>query len=151
MWLSEQRRRQTVEDRPAELGVVTLTGEAPAVWLTGERRALPVLGPGGYYWRPAEGDQVLVIKAGPDGEQPCVAGIPCGWPEELSPGDVGIFAGEAAVVLKANGTVDLRGEVMLNGVLLEELFEPKGGEGGELVEGGGTGTGTGTGGGGGGT
>ena len=144
MWLSEQRSRRPAEERPAELGVVTLTGEAPAVWLTGERREVPVLGPGGYCWRPSAGDEVLVLKAGAEGEQPWVAGQSCGWPEELQPGDVGIYAGQAAVVLKAGGTVDLRGSVTIDGVPLEELFAPKE-EGGEIVDGGETGTGTGTG------
>ena len=120
MWLSEQRRRQTVEERPAELGVVTLTGEAPAVWLTGERRALPVLGPGGYYWRPAEGDQVLVIKAGAERESPCLVGtLQSG--ADLGPGEVRLSGEESALWLK-QGEVALEGEVTVNGTKLTDLI-----------------------------
>ena len=125
MWLSEQRRRTARGEETAEVGVVTLEGERTGVYLSGERRDLPVLGPGGYCWRPAAGEQVLVIKAGEDGEQPWVVGTACPAAEELTPGDVGIYAGGAAVVLRGDGTVDLRGAVKLNGALLEELFEPK--------------------------
>ena len=53
-------------------------------------------------------------------------------------------AGDEVLVLKAGGTVDLRGSVTIDGVPLEELFAPKE-EGGEIVDGGETGTGTGTG------
>lgn len=131
MWLSETRRTRDDTGPAAELGVVTLEGERPGVYLSGERRNLPVMGPGGYCWRPAAGQRVLVIKAGAEGETPCVAGIPCGMPEELEAGDAGIYAGSAAVVVKADGTVDLRGNVTLNGVALAELFAPRVQEEGE--------------------
>ena len=125
MWVSERRRRRADCEAAAELGVVTLEGERPGVYLSGERRDLPVIGPGGYCWKPAAGQQVLVLKAGAEGEQPCVAGAVCGGAEELGAGDVGIYAGAAAVVLRADGTVDLRGTVKLDGVALDELFEAK--------------------------
>lgn len=129
MWLSEQRRKIGRDERTAEVGVVTLQGEQTGVYLSGERRDLPILGPGGYCWRPAAGEQVLVLKAGEDGEQPWVAGTACEMAAELEPGDVGIFAGGAAVVLQRNGTVDLRGTVMLNGESLEALIHAKAKEG----------------------
>ena len=144
MWLSKRDRQGQEPVRQARVGQVTLPGDPAAVWTGGERREVAVFGPGGYAWRPGAGDEVLVLKAGADGEQPWVAGQSCGWPEELQPGDVGIYAGQAAVVLKAGGTVDLRGSVTIDGVPLEELFAPKE-EGGEIVDGGETGTGTGTG------
>lgn len=125
MWLSEQRKAPSEGETAVELGVVTLEGEKPGVYLSGERRDLPVVGPGGYCWRPFAGQQVLVLKAGVEGERPCVAGTFCAEMEELGPGDVGIYAGRSAVVLRSGGRLDLRGEVRLNGVALEELFEPK--------------------------
>lgn len=124
MWLSSQSRKARPSGPEAETGVVTLEGEETAVYLTGERRNLPVLSPGGYCWRPAEGDTVLVLKSGADGEELWVAGVP-GDGTDLAPGEVRIQSGQAAVFLGSDGSVDLRGSVKLNGVPVEELFEPK--------------------------
>ena len=64
MWLSRQGRGNGNAEAGAELGTVTLAGDRPSVYLSGERRDLPLMGPGGYLWRPAPGQRVLVIKAG---------------------------------------------------------------------------------------
>ena len=120
MWLSSQSRKAQRSDQGAETGVVTLEGEKTAVYLTGERRDLPVLSPGGYCWRPAEGETVLVLKSG---EELWVAGVPNTG--EISPGEVRIQSRQAAVFLGNDGSIDLRGTVKLNGVPMEELFEPK--------------------------
>ena len=64
MWISEQGRRRTEPDGTALVGRVTLPGDPAGVYLAGERRELPVFGPGGYVWRPEEGEQVLVLKTG---------------------------------------------------------------------------------------
>ena len=121
MWLSSQSRKARPSVPEAETGVVTLEGEETAVYLTGERRNLPVLSPGGYCWRPAEGDTVLVLKSGADGEE---LGVP-GDGSDLAPGEVRIQSGRAAIFLGSDGSVNLRGSVKLNGVPVEELFEPK--------------------------
>ena len=63
MWLSRQGRGNGNAETSAELGTVTLAGARPSVYLSGERRDLPLMGPGGYLWRPAPGQRVLVIKA----------------------------------------------------------------------------------------
>ncbi|WP_417094280.1 hypothetical protein [Intestinimonas timonensis] len=124
MWLSSQSRKTQRSDQGAETGVVTLEGEKTAVYLTGERRNLPVLSPGGYCWRPAEGETVLVLKSGADGEELWVAGVP-GDGTDLAPGEVRIQSRQAAVFLGNDGSIDLRGTVKINGVPMEELFEPK--------------------------
>ena len=124
MWLSSQSRKTQRSDQGAETGVVTLEGEETAVYLTGERRNLPVLSPGGYCWRPAEGETVLVLKSGADGEELWVAGVP-GDGTDLAPGEVRIQSRQAAVFLGNDGSIDLRGTVKINGVPMEELFEPK--------------------------
>ena len=124
MWLSSQSRKTQRSDQGAETGVVTLEGEETAVYLTGERRNLPVLSPGGYCWRPAGGETVLVLKSGADGEELWVAGVP-GDGTDLAPGEVRIQSRQAAVFLGNDGSIDLRGTVKLNGVPMEELFEPK--------------------------
>lgn len=124
MWLSSQSRKAQRSGQGAETGVVTLEGEKTAVYLAGERRDLPVLSPGGYCWRPAEGETVLVLKSGADGEELWVAGMP-GDGTDLAPGEVRIQSRRAAVFLGNDGSIDLRGTVKLNGVPMEELFEPK--------------------------
>lgn len=124
MWLSSQSRKAQRSGQGAETGVVTLEGEKTAVYLTGERRDLPVLSPGGYCWRPAEGETVLVLKSGADGEELWVAGVP-GDGTDLAPGEVRIQSRQAAVFLGNDGSIDLRGTVKINGVPMEELFEPK--------------------------
>ena len=124
MWLSSQSRKAQRSGQGAETGVVTLEGEETAVYLTGERRDLPVLSPGGYCWRPAEGETVLVLKSGADGEELWVAGVP-GDGTDLAPGEVRIQSRQAAVFLGNDGSIDLRGTVKINGTPIEELFEPK--------------------------
>ena len=124
MWLSSQSRKAQRSGQGAETGVVTLEGEKTAVYLTGERRDLPVLSPGGYCWRPAEGETVLVLKSGADGEELWVAGVP-GDGTDLAPGEVRIQSRQAAVFLGNDGSIDLRGTVKINGTPIEELFEPK--------------------------
>ena len=124
MWLSSQSRKAQRSGQGAETGVVTLEGEKTAVYLTGERRDLPVLSPGGYCWRPAEGETVLVLKSGADGEELWVAGVP-GDGTDLAPGEVCIQSRQAAVFLGNDGSIDLRGTVKINGTPIEELFEPK--------------------------
>ena len=124
MWLSSQSRKAQRSGQGAETGVVTLEGEKTAVYLAGERRDLPVLSPGGYCWRPAEGETVLVLKSGADGEELWVAGMP-GDGTDLAPGEVRIQSRQAAVFLGNDGSIDLRGTVKINGTPIEELFEPK--------------------------
>lgn len=110
MWLSKQQKQRT-EERTAQTGAVTITGETVAVELDGERRGLTVYGPGGYRWRPAAGEKVLVFST-EDGL--CVAGVPAEAP--LEEGEVGLFTpGGAAVTLKKDGRVMLDGGVAVNG------------------------------------
>ena len=52
--------------------IALVSGREAGVYLNGERRWLPVLGPGGVYWLPQAGEAVLVLKTGADGESPCV-------------------------------------------------------------------------------
>ncbi len=124
MWLSSQSRKAQRSGQGAETGVVTLEGEKTAVYLTGERRDLPVLSPCGFCWRPAEVETVLVLKSGADGEELWVAGVP-GDGTDLAPGEVRIQSRQAAVFLGSDGSIDLRGTVKINGGPMEELFEPK--------------------------
>ena len=67
---------------------------------------------------------MLVLKSGADGEELWVAGVP-GDGTDLAPGEVRIQSRQAAVFLGNDGSIDLRGTVKINGVPMEELFEPK--------------------------
>ena len=110
MWLSRQQKREK-EEQAAESGLVTISGETVAVELDSERRGLTVYGPGGYEWRPAAGERVLVIQTR---EGLCVVGKPCG--ARLEAGEVGLTApGGAAVTLKRDGRVLLSGGVEVDG------------------------------------
>ena len=106
------------------MGTVTLGGDPAGVCLDGERRDLPVFAPGGYVWRPARGDQVLVLKTGAEGEAPCVAGALCGDDREVSPGEVLIYSGGSTVRLNggnitiSGGIVNLTGRVLVNGKIV---------------------------------
>lgn len=131
MWTSERDRRQRTEEPAAELGTVTLGGDPAGVSLGGERRWLNVYGPGGYSWRPTAGDKVLVLKAGAEGETPCVLGaVQDGG--ELKPGEVRLKGGESSVLLGQR--LELGGELYLNGRSLYDVIRgivselmPKGG------------------------
>ena len=115
MWISEQGRRRAEPDGTALVGRVTLPGDPAGVYLAGERRELPVFGPGGYVWRPEEGEQVLVLKTGRQGEAPCVLGKRCQDKWELEEGEVVLYSGKAALHLKRDGTVDITGTLTVNG------------------------------------
>ena len=92
MWLSKQMR--------------------PEAAASGADLDLPVYGPGGYLWTPANGSAVLVVKGGPGGEEQCVAGArPAEDPADIRPGEVYIYGpGGNAVYLRQDGGVEIRGE-----------------------------------------
>ena len=117
MWTSERRREFPVREAPAELGTVTLGGDPAGVVLGGERRWLPVYGPGGYSWRPTAGDKVLVLTAGAEGEAPCILGkVQQG--EELKAGEVKLSGGASSILL-GQETLELEGDIRINGITLE--------------------------------
>lgn len=120
MWTSERNRNLPAREAAAELGTVTLGGDPAGVSLGGERRWLTVYGPGGYSWRPTAGDKVLVLKAGAEGESPCILGTTQGE-EELKPGEVRLAGCGSSIHLGEDG-VSLTGQVYINGQPLEELI-----------------------------
>jgi len=116
----EQGRRLPLEEAHAELGLVTLGGDPAGVLVGGERRWLPVYGPGGYCWRPAAGDRVLVLKAGSEGETPCPLGT-VQTEEELKPGEVCLSGGGCRLKL-GQDALELQGSILLNGERLEDCI-----------------------------
>ena len=107
MWTSERNRNLPVREAPAEVGTVTLGGDPAGVSLGGERRWLNVYGPGGYSWRPTSGDKVMVLKAGAEGESPCILGTTQDA-EDLKPGEVRL-AGVDCKLLLGQGQVEMTG------------------------------------------
>lgn len=116
MWTAERNRNVRSGEPAAELGCVTLGGDPAGVSLGGERRWIGVYGPGGYSWRPTAGDKVLVLKAGAEGEAPCLLGVPQ-EEAELKPGEVRITGGESSIFL-GQERLELEGEMYLNGQTL---------------------------------
>lgn len=110
MWLSEQVR-PAGSAAGADLGVTSIAGEAAGVLTRGEVRDLPIYGPGGYVWKPENGERVLVIRGGPGGEETCVAGSrQRSAPAGMAPGEVFLSApGGASAYLRRDGSVELRG------------------------------------------
>lgn len=112
MWLAKQQKRETAETFSA-VGAVTIGGDTPAADLDSERRNLEVYGPGGYRWRPAPGQKVLVLKA--DGA-PCIAGTPAQG--GLEPGEVELdSSGGAKLRLDNSGNVTVTGNTRISGTL----------------------------------
>lgn len=116
MWTAERNRNVRSGEPAVELGCVTLGGDPAGVSLGGERRWIGVYGPGGYSWRPTAGDKVLVLKAGAEGEAPCLLGVPQ-EEAELKPGEVRLKGGESSIFL-GQERLELEGELYLNGQTL---------------------------------
>ena len=129
MWLAQRSERESKAGAAAaEVGTVTLPGNPSAVYLSGERRQVPLFAPGGYYWRPASGQELLVIKTGEEGELPCAVGCRTQKPPtELKNGEIALSAGKSSLVLRTegetevNGTLSVTGGLTVNGETLESM------------------------------
>lgn len=120
MWLAKQQKRETAE-AAGTVGEVTLGGDAPAVEMDSERRGLAVYAPGGYRWRPALGESVLVLKT--DGE-PCVIGSASAG--DIAPGEVELDSSAgASVKLDNEGRVVLGQDAWVTGRLYVQGVELK--------------------------
>lgn len=119
MWTAERDRNVRSGEPAAELGCVTLGGDPAGVSLGGERRWIGVYGPGGYSWRPTAGDKVLVLKAGAEGEAPCLLGVPQ-EEAELKPGEVRLKGGESSIFL-GEKRLEMEGDLYLNGQTLKQV------------------------------
>ena len=117
MWLSQKlRAARTAEETAADLGVTTIGGDRAGVYTRGEVRDLPVCTPGGMLWQPKSGDLVVVLKGGPGGEEVFVLGT---HKEQraaaLEDGEVYLFSERASICLRNNGTIELTGQLLING------------------------------------
>lgn len=111
MWLSEQFCHPPARDASG-FGEVTICGaQTAAKGAEREERELPVIAPGGYAWVPAQGERVLVLRDGAS----CILGREQPVREELSPGDAMLYAGACAIILHADGRIELTGRIFVNG------------------------------------
>ena len=118
MWLSRQKERFGGGGSAAEVGTVTIPGDPAAVYLSGERRQVPLYAPGGYHWRPAAGQELLVIKTGEEGELPCTVGCRAEKPPvSLKSGEVALSAGKSSLVLRNEGKTEVNGGLAVAGTL----------------------------------
>jgi hypothetical protein len=116
MYLARRERKQGTGGL-ALTGPVTLPGDPAGAYLEGERRGVAVYAPGGYHWVPGTGDEVLVLKAGSDGEKPCAVGLPANG-EGLQPGEVLITGGDCSIFLDRKGNVAVTGTFTVNGTVV---------------------------------
>ena len=128
MWLSGQHKRP-VDCGEGQTGIVTVGGDEAAVQLDSERRGLEVYAPAGYRWIPEVGQRVLVIQ-GP-GETPCIVGVRQGSARpdrvDISAKDMSVSGQDVSVqaerdTVVAGQSVDLRGEIFINGEPLEVVI-----------------------------
>lgn len=112
MWLSERVAAQAAAEEEAGAAVVSVGGLSPAVVRDGERRQARIFSPGGYCWRPRNGETVLVV-----GGETCVAGREQVCPVALAAGEVYIFSPGASIYLKQSGDIILKGNVKIDGTL----------------------------------
>ncbi len=113
MWLSQQAAQKHRTDGGCDVGTVSIGAAAPAVVTDGETRGTALFAPGGYCWRPAAGERVLVLQAG---AVSAVAGREMADAPALAAGEVYLYApGGASIYLAADGSIHLTGTVTLNG------------------------------------
>ena len=115
MWLAEKAASGGGAAETAEIGVVTIGGDKPSVMLDGERRNVELLVFPGLSWKPAAGQQVLVLRAG---EEYFVCGAPgAEGGEGLAAGELCLKSRGASVTVRNGGEIELRGDVNVVGKL----------------------------------
>ena len=117
MWLSKKLTQSEMQNTAsAQSGTVTVEGAEAAVYTSGEDRNVKVASPRGFFWKPRNGENVLVIKGGVFGEDAYIVGAVQRDGGALAAGEVRIAsAGGAEIVLRNSGRVDINGSVFING------------------------------------
>ena len=121
MWISEKLREGAGNGAAvADLGITTIGGEHMGAFTRGEVRNLDVCTPKGMIWRPSNGDQVLVVKGGPDGEEGFVVGVKDLSGRRVAEGELYLYGGGTSIHLRNDGVVSITGRLMING----EEYQP---------------------------
>lgn len=114
LFLSQNRRRAA---ECCDTGVVTVYDRGYGVLGEGEQRGVKLSCPGGYRWRPALGEAVLVIKSGEPAQARVIGAEAEDAPVELQAGEVCIYSPAACVHVKNDGSIQMRGIVDVVGML----------------------------------
>ena len=129
MWLAEKAASGGGAAETAEIGVVTISGNRPSVMLGGEKRDVELLAFPGLSWKPAAGEQVLVLRAG---DEYFVCGAPGAESNSaLAAGEFCLKSRGASVTVRNSGGIELRGNVnvagslSINGRSIYDLFLQK--------------------------
>lgn len=113
MWLSNRKTQAT--GNQSSIGEVTIGGVKTVVYTDGEKRNSAFFAPGGYYWLPSCGQNMVVIKS-EDNEVCCMDREVTELPVDMQEGEVYIVsAGNASLYLKNDGTVQIIGDVSVTG------------------------------------
>ena len=118
MWLSKKLTQHEMQNTAsAQSGTVTLEGTEAAVYTSGEDRDVKVVSPHGFFWKPRNGENVLVIKGGVFGEDAYIVGTVQQDDDALDAGEVCIESanGGAEIVLRNSGRIDINGDLFING------------------------------------
>ena len=115
MWLSKQNT-DTNQEMTASIGNVTISGDDIGVYTDMEHRGVTTFSPGGYFWRPRVGQNMLVIKCD---EGNCISGTEMkNIPASMAVGEVYIKSESGASIwLKNNGDIAISGNVNIEGSL----------------------------------
>lgn len=116
MWISKHMASyDQPEESLAQLGSVTISGKPLGVFLHGERRNVVQVEPLGYHYKPKAKDAVLAIFCQKE-EEFCIVGTEQTSDRELKDGEVWISVSPTSGIhLKADGAIDLVGNILLNG------------------------------------
>ena len=117
MWLSKKLTQHEMQNAAsAQSGTVTVEGAEAAVYTSGEDRDVKVASPRGFFWKPGNGENVLVIKGGVFGEEAYIVGAVQDEDGELAAGEVRLAsAGSAEIILRNSGRIDINGSLFING------------------------------------
>lgn len=131
MWTSQRSAGEKSRYQPwVDQGEVTLSGDVMGVYLDGERRELRMNNPGGYHWKPAVGESVLVVNEN-EGEKvlhiigsnrTTEPGRQLPLPE-VEAGDVCVTSDGLAYVHLQGNDLRLQGNLYYNDVPIEVYLE----------------------------
>ena len=117
MWLGK-RTVQSRRGRQTDVGLVTIGGSGAGVYTNLEKRQVAAYAPGGYFWVPKAGKNMLLVRAA-DGES-CIAGAEqTDCPRALTAGEVFIMSDQDAahIFIQNGGSIQVLGSMTVDGGL----------------------------------
>lgn len=117
MWIARKLTQNEMQNTAsAQSGTVTVEAAEPAVFSSGEDRNVKVVSPRGFFWKPMNGEKVLIIKGGVFGEEAYIVGaMQDGDTPEAGEIRIAPASGNAEIVLHNSGLVEINGNLFING------------------------------------